>query len=138
VTDYVLDSFALIAYAEGEPTESRVNEVIGEAQAGASSIAMTTVNIGEVLYTSQRRHGVQGVVHALNLISEIPLEVVDVDMNLAILAARIKAVTPIAYGDCFGAALALQRSAVFLTGDPEFARLQGLITVEWLPQPGRS
>jgi ribonuclease VapC len=134
VTEYVLDSFALTAYIEGEPGHSRVSEVIDEARSRQSRIAMTTVNISEVIYTAQRRQGSPGIVHVLNLISEIPVEIVDADMRLTIVAARIKAVTPIAYGDCYAAALAMERSAVLLTGDPEFTRVQHLITIEWLPQ----
>ena len=60
------------------------------------------------------------------------IELVDADKTLTILAARFKAKYPIAYADCFAAALAFQRKAVVVTGDPEFQKLSGSISIEWI------
>ena len=51
---------------------------------------------------------------------------------LTILAAKFKAQYPIAYADCFAAALAFQRKAVVVTGDPEFRKLSDRISIEWV------
>jgi ribonuclease VapC len=131
---YVLDSFALTAYLEGEPGRPRVAQVFEEVRAGGSRVLMTTVNLGETLYTMERRRAQAGVVYVLNLVPELQIEIVDADLKLTVAAARIKAVTPISYGDCYAAALALEEGAVLLTGDPEFSRLQDVIKIEWLPQ----
>lgn len=135
MTDYVFDSFALVAYLQGEPGAARVNEIVEAAGADGGSLSMTTVNVGESVYIAYRRQGPQGVVRVLDLLASLPIEIVDADLQLSVTAARIKAVTPIAYGDCFAAALALERGATLLTGDPEFERLGGLVEVEWLPRP---
>jgi predicted nucleic acid-binding protein len=135
VTDYVFDSFALVAYLQGEPGAARVNEIVEAAGAGEGSLSMTTVNVGESVYIAYRRQGSRGVVRVLDLLASLPIEIVDADLQLSVTAARIKAVTPIAYGDCFAAALALERGATLLTGDPEFEQLGGLVEVEWLPRP---
>ncbi len=94
---------------------------------------MTTVNLGETLYVTYRRRGPQGMVEVLNLVADLPIELVDADLPLTVAAARIKAVTPISYADCFAAALALHQQATVITGDREFERLTRLIPVEWLP-----
>ncbi len=133
MTDYVFDSFALTAYVQDEVGGGRVRELLEEADAGASRLVMTTVNLGETLYVIYRRRGPQGLVEALNLAADLPIELVNVDVPLTVTAAQIKAVTPIAYGDCFTAALALHRGATVVTGDREFERLEHLITIEWLP-----
>ncbi len=133
MTDYVLDSYAMTAYVQGEAGGVRVKELIDEATSGACHVVMTTVNLGETLYVIYRRRGPEGLVQVLNLASDLPIELVDVDLPLTVAAARIKAVTPIAYGDCFAAALALQLAAVVMTGDREFERLERLVTIEWLP-----
>ena len=134
VNRYVLDSFALTAYLENEPGRLKVSEVIREVAAATSRALMTTVNLGETLYMMERRRGPTGLVHALGLVPQLGIEVIDTDLKLTVAAARIKAVTPISYGDCFAAALALEEDAVLLTGDTEFRRLQAAIKIEWLPQ----
>jgi ribonuclease VapC len=133
VTDYVFDSFALTAYVQNEPAGVRVKEFLDEAKSGTSRLSMTTVNLGETLYVIYRRRGPQGLVEVLNLAADLPIELANADLPLTVTAARIKAVTPIAYGDCFAAALALHRGATVVTGDREFERLKHLITIEWLP-----
>ena len=123
----------MTAYVQGEAGGVRVRELFGEAESGVSRLVMTTVNLGETLYVSYRRRGPQGLVEVLNLAADLPIALVNVDLPLTVMAARIKAVTPIAYGDCFAAALALQRGATVITGDREFERLEHFITIEWLP-----
>jgi len=46
--------------------------------------------------------------------------------------AKLKAYQAIALGDCFAAALAIERRCPVITGDKEFERLGNLLTVEWL------
>ena len=135
MTDYVLDSFALTAFLENEPGGVRVQELFKEAESGHSRLAMTVVNLGETLYIGYRRGGPTRFVDILNVVPDLPIEVVAADVPLTITAARIKAVLPIAYGDCFAAALALERKATVVTGDPEFQRLSHLVPIDWLPPP---
>jgi len=97
---------------------------------------MMTVNLGESLYTARRRRGPEGLVHVLNLFADLPVELVNADLAITLAAARIKAVTPISYGDCYAAALALERGAVVLTGDPEFRLVDGILRIDWLPRVG--
>ena len=133
MTDYVLDSFALIAFLQNEPGGARVQELFAKAESGQTRLAMTVVNLGETLYVTYRRGGPARFVDTLNLVPDLPLEMVDVDVSLAVTASRIKAVLPIAFGDCFAAALAIDRRATVVTGDPEFERLAHVIPIEWLP-----
>ena len=133
MTDYVLDSFAVTAYVQGEPGAARVGDLLNEAKSGVSRLLMTTVNLGETLYVMYRRRGPNGLVESLNLVADLPIELVDADLPLTVTAAQIKAVLPIAYGDCFAAALALHQQATVVTGDREFERLAHLVSIEWLP-----
>jgi ribonuclease VapC len=47
-------------------------------------------------------------------------------------AARLKARFPIAHADAFAAATAIRMNAVIVTGDPEFHRIEHLVTINWL------
>ena len=62
----------------------------------------------------------------------LPIEIVDVDLDLTREAARFKAAGGLSYADCFAAALASQRGTSLLTGYREFEAVAGQIRVEWL------
>jgi len=47
-------------------------------------------------------------------------------------AAKIKAEHPLSFADCFAATLARKHDASIVTGDPEFKKIEHLVTVEWL------
>jgi len=66
------------------------------------------------------------------IVDQLPISIVDVGRHLGHRAAEVKARHPLAFGDCFAAALALMNGTCVLTGDPEFRRLEGEVTVEWI------
>ena len=47
-------------------------------------------------------------------------------------AAHIKTNYPISYADAIVTALCQRENAIVLAGDPEFAAVERLVTVEWL------
>jgi ribonuclease VapC len=130
----VLDSFALIAFVQNEPGAERVEELLNNAATGDSELYISAVNLGEVFYTISNRQGTQSAVTVLSGIDQSPIQIVDVDRELALSAARIKARTGMGYADCFVAALAQRMSATVLTGDPDFEEMAGSVDIEWLPE----
>ena len=54
------------------------------------------------------------------------------DLTLARQAALFKATHKMAYADCFAAALAKERKAELVTGNPQFKALEKEIKVQWL------
>ena len=50
---YLLDSFALLAYLNGEPGESRVQKVLELAKSQDCRLVMSLINLSEVLYISR-------------------------------------------------------------------------------------
>jgi predicted nucleic acid-binding protein len=132
---FVLDSFALLAYLNGETGQARVVEVLTQAQEGQARALLCSLNLGEILYIIERRRGLVNAQRAQALLESLPLEEILPDRALILDAAHIKAGHAISYADAFVAALAMRESAVILTGDPEFEAVQGLARVEWLPSP---
>lgn len=135
MTQYVFDSYALLAFYWREPISPVVEHLIRSAEA----TLVTTVNVGEVFYRVQREEGETFAHDAMEWIHELGIAVVDVNEDLAVSAARIKADHPISYADCFAAALGKQVDAAVVTGDPEFEQLEaaGIVRVEWLPPKTR-
>ena len=131
---FVLDSFALLAYFEDEAGAERVQHILAQTGKGRASLAMSLINWGEVLYALQRSRGETGRNAAVSVIDQLPVSLIAPDRAQTMAAAGLKAQHPIAYADCFAAALAIARKARLVTGDPEFRRLEKDIPIEWLAQ----
>jgi predicted nucleic acid-binding protein len=109
-----LDSWAVLAWLDGdEPAATAVQEAFA-----AGRPWMSWLNVGEVAYQLERRHGIDeaGLVVG-RLRAALALD--DVTPERVLAAAHIKAANPIAFADCFAAASAAARDATLLTGDPE-------------------
>jgi predicted nucleic acid-binding protein len=134
VDSFVLDSFALLAFLEAEPGSDRVMELLELASKSKARIYMCIVNLGEVMYIVERELGLQKAQETLARIDELPITVVEVDRQLTFAASHLKVDCPIAYADCFAAALSQVKSATLVTGDPEFKKIEAKcnLQVEWL------
>lgn len=131
-TTILLDSYALLAYLENEPGADRVTELLHQAQAGTVRVVMTSINLGEVLYITERERGLPMAQRVLALVESLPITLIEADNALVFEAAHIKAHHRLSYADAFAAAAALREAATILTGDPEFRCVAGLVKVEWL------
>lgn len=97
---------------------------------------MSVINLGEVMYTVERRRGLRSALEALAAVDQLPLRLAEVDRPRTLRAARLKASTSMGYADCFAAALARELGAVLLTGDRDFKAVEGSVAIEWLPPAG--
>ncbi len=128
----VLDSFALLAYLEEEQGARQVKGLLHQAVAGKLEVHMTYVNLGEAYYITARTYGGERAEEALTMIGYLPVRMVAADRKLTMAAARIKAKYPVSYADAFAVALAKLKRVPVLTGDPEFRRVEELVSVMWL------
>ncbi len=126
------DSWAILALLQNEPSAPRVRSLITEAHASDASRWITTVNLGEVWYTLARRCSQPEADVSLREVLDLGFQVQDIDWRLARQAANFKSRFPIAYADCFAAALAKLRDSELVTGDPEFKCLEKEIKIYWL------
>jgi ribonuclease VapC len=93
---------------------------------------MTEANYAEVKYITVRKDGAARWDEIASEMRALPIEFHPIDRNLADLAADIKARHRISLADAFAAALAKERMAELVTGDPEFPPLEKEIKVVWL------
>lgn len=133
---FVLDSFALLAFHRGEFGGPAVRAMLDRANDGEIQLSMAVVNLGEVFYRTARELGVDAAEEALGDFEGYAIALIEIDRELAITGARLKAEHPISYADCIAAALAQQLGAAVVTGDADFRRLEHLVRVEWLPAGG--
>ena len=131
-TAHVFDSWALMAFLENEPSADMVDQLICEAHKRDSKLLITTVNLGEIWYSTARAKSQMVADQKMIEISNLGFDTADADWELTRQAAAFKAKYRLAYADCFAAALAKLKNAELHTGDPEFKALEKEIQINWL------
>lgn len=130
--NYVLDSFAVLAYLENETSADEVRRVLEYGSSHAGCLFLSLVNYGECLYIIERERGLEAAHESIAAIDRWPVTVVPPDRDLTFAAAHIKARHSVSFADAFTVALAQSREATVLTGDPEFKSVAHLIAIHWL------
>ncbi|MDA8163710.1 MAG: type II toxin-antitoxin system VapC family toxin [Desulfobacteraceae bacterium] len=130
--NYVFDSYAILAFLEDEPGADLVEKALRDVADNKTEGFLCVINWGEIYYTILREQGEAAAEEIAELLSHYPLQIIEADQQLTRKAAKLKGEHRIAYTDCFAAALAIQRQAVVLTGDPEFRQLENEVNIAWL------
>lgn len=128
----VLDSWAIMAYLEDEPSGDKVSDAIADAHEEDIPLLMSVLNVGEVWYVLARETSIAEAENAVAELRQLGIEFIPADWHLAREAAKYKAGHKMSYADCFAAALTKQKDAVLFTGDPEFRQIQREIRINWL------
>ena len=128
----VLDSYALLALLRDEPGAEIVAGLLERAGQQNRSVHMTEVNDAEVQYTIRRKDGETVWASIAGELLAAPIEFHAADRRLADVAAGFKARFKISLAAAFAAALAKERKAELVTGDPEFRALEKEIKIRWL------
>lgn len=137
-TIYILDSFALLAYLGGEAGEGRVKEILHETSRGNNRALMSLINLGEVVYITERERGLAKAQEVLAIIEQLPIEILSIDRQVVLGAAHVKANYPVAYADAFAITAAQANDGVLVTGDPEFEAVKDVIRIEWIGERSAS
>jgi predicted nucleic acid-binding protein len=127
----VFDSWAIIAFFNNEDPAEKVKLLLAESARWKNGW-ITSVNLGEVWYMLVRKRSRQLADQAIHEMTQIGIGPVDVDWPMTLQAADFKSRHKISYADAFAAALAKQRNAELVTGDPEFRTLESEISIHWL------
>jgi len=132
---FLLDTWPIMEWLQQrKPAYSAMEEILEQAAGGAVRLIMCRLNFGEVLYSCWKLDPS----NAAQLFADaetLPIEIVSIDDELVIEAARLKAVTTAAFGDCFAAALALRHDVPLVTGDQDFYKLLAVrpaLKVNWV------
>jgi len=125
------DSSALLAMLGNERGGARVLATIQELRQREEPLLITSVNLGEIWYVIAGKHSSELAEAAVSDLRKLGLEVVPADWKLARLAAELKASTKTSYGDCFAAALAMQRGVPVVTRDRGFRVFGKRISVQF-------
>ncbi len=128
----ILDASALVSYLWKQSGYEKVQDLLSKAAGRERNLLMTTVNLGEVYYLLIRDHGLEEADKILKLIETLPIDFVEVNMELTKQAAIYKAAKQLPYADCFAAALAKVHKGEIVTGDKEFKAVENEIKISWV------
>ena len=135
MANFVLDSYAMLAFFRNEEGAEKVTQILHEAANEKNVLYMTCINAGEVFYMSYRKDGAAKADKAWKALKQFPIHIVEADMELTFAAANLKARYSISYADAFAAALTIHKKGVLITGDNEFEVLKSVsgFKVKYLP-----
>jgi PIN domain nuclease of toxin-antitoxin system len=109
-----LDASAVMTFFENRPGADKVEDLIHLGVAGKRQLLMSVVNWGEVYYSTWRAHGPGVARKILEDINQLPIEIIEADVDLT-----------------RAAALAAQRKASLATSDQDFAAVEKKIEILW-------
>lgn len=134
MSNYVLDTSALLTLHYNEPGSQRVADILTAALASATGTQLPGVRVFgsfitlmEVLYRVWKNEGEAAGRKAYAACQTLPITWVQSSPALLELAASLKARYPMSLGDAWIAATALQCQAVLLHKDPEFEPVPDLL-----------
>ena len=128
----VLDSFALITYFRDEPGADVVENLLIVAGKKDSPLHMTDVNYAETKYSIVKKDGTAAWTEAAKILEGLPIEFHPTTRAMSDTAADFKARYRMSLADAFAAALAKEKKAELVTGDPEFKPLEKELKISWL------
>jgi ribonuclease VapC len=127
----VLDAHPVVAFVNGEAGSELIAGFLERARDGRLRLLMTVVNAAEVLHVQERQGGAEASHRTLDLLQELPIDLMVVDLELAARAAYFKVRGGVSLAACFAAALAHRENLPLLSGDPEFERVRDVVDVRW-------
>jgi predicted nucleic acid-binding protein len=96
-------------------------------------VLINAMNLGEVFYILARSRGMRTAEFFLtNILPSLPITILENPLDDVIEAARLKALYPLSFADCFAASTAIRERAALVTGDPEFRQLEKAIDIDWI------
>jgi predicted nucleic acid-binding protein len=128
----VLDTWAVIAYLEDEPSAQQIADLIATAHEEETPVYMSVVNVGEVWYTIAREISEGDANGSIKELRDLRIQFVDADWELTQEAARFKSQHKMSYADCYAAALAKSFKADLVTGDGEFKTVENQVKIQWV------
>ena len=132
MNNFVLDSFALLRFIQKEPGNEAVKAILDDARSGSACAMLNVINMGEIIYTVQRRFGLQFKLDVVMNISRLGIVILPATNDLVFRAAELKARFAMSYADAFAVASAIEHKATLVTGDQEFRQAEPLVKILWI------
>lgn len=130
-SEFVFDTFALIAFLQKEPGGKKVEKILSRAEEEKCTIYLNEINLGEVYYRTWKDKGEEIAKKALSLCLTLPIFFISANRDFILKAAEIKAKHKVSYADAFCVETARQKQCPIMTGDPEFLEIPD-VKIVWI------
>jgi predicted nucleic acid-binding protein len=128
----VLDASALVTFFENHPGAATVENLLQLAVDGKVQLLMSAISWGEIYRLTWQTKGAEIAARIIRNIDQLPVEVVDVDLELTRVAAELSVEYKLPFVNSFAASLAVSRKARLATSDSDFVPIAGRIEIEWM------
>ena len=132
MNNYLLDSFALLRFFQKEPGHEPVKAILDDVQRGTACAMLNVINMGEIIYTVQRRFGLRYKLDVVMNISRLGIVILPASNDCVFKVAELKAQFAMSYADTFVIASAIEHNATVVTGEPEFQQVETLVKILWI------
>jgi len=131
---YILDSSALLVYADGMPGKEVVEEVLQKGSRGGGSVEiyMTVADWGRAYYSRARQKGEDAARELLQELEKLPLNIVVINRKVAMEAAAIMKDYPLDYADSFACAMASITDGKLVTANGALKAVEDILELVWL------
>jgi predicted nucleic acid-binding protein len=124
MSNYVLDTSALLAYIEDEEGADEVETLLMKALDKTDELFISMVTCIEIFYISSREQGDVIAGERLTLIESLPLVQEPLNQGLIKIVGKIKAANSMSFADACIAGLSKFKNAVLVHKDPEFEQIE--------------
>jgi predicted nucleic acid-binding protein len=128
----VFDSHALLKLFQKEPGHKQIADALDEARRKDIPLYISVINLGEIIYITQREFGDHKKIEALAHVERLGFVILPATNDVVFEAAEQKARYSISYADCLTLVSAIRQNAVIVTGDPDFKKVEHLVKVLWV------
>ena len=129
---FIFDSHALLKLFQKEKGYEKVVHLLEEIKKTRGTKYINAINLGEIIYSTKREFGDQKKIEALANIERLNFTILPIPNTLIFQAVEYKAQYSISYADCFTLASAIEHKATIVTGDPEFKKVEHIISIIWV------
>jgi predicted nucleic acid-binding protein len=130
---FALDTSAVLAFLEGEPSATEVRRVLRQGERGEARVLLPFMMLMEAYYRVWQLRGREEAEEILTLLEALPAERVAVEDEILRLAGEIKALYRLSVADAWILATAQRYNAQLLHKDPEFEQVSERVKLISLP-----
>ena len=133
MTQYVLDTSALLTYIENEEGAIEIGTLLQKALVDEVLVYISIVSCIEVFYITWQEQGKEVAAERLRLIDDLAVIQEPVESELTTIIGEIKATKTMSFADCCIAGLAKFRQSTLVHKDPEYEQIENEIMQIKLP-----
>ena len=130
---YVLDTSAIFTLTKAEDGSDMVEKILSLAKKGKCIVYLSFISFMELYYITWQEKSEDTAKELIILVKSLPVQRVDSNERVTLLAGRVKANHRLSVADSFIVATAIDKGAVLVHKDPELEVISNYVETLELP-----